>query len=73
MNLIDPAYLSGRPLGPYSFVQDPEQRIRRPPERQKPGPKPLQRDSHTRDLISAAGTEIAKLSPQLMVVALPGP
>jgi hypothetical protein len=39
-----------RPLGPESFVDDPEQRMRRHLKRQKPGPKPPRRDLHTNDL-----------------------
>jgi putative transposase len=41
---------TGRPLGPDSFVEDLEQRLRRALKRQKPGPKAARRDSHTRDL-----------------------
>ena len=41
---------TGRPLGPDSFVEALEQRLGRPLKRQKPGPKPPRRDSHTRDL-----------------------
>ena len=41
---------TGRPLGPDSFVEDLEQRLRRALKRHKPGPKPARRDSHTRDL-----------------------
>jgi putative transposase len=39
-----------RPLGPDSFVEDLERRLQRRLKRQKPGPKPLQRDSHTHNL-----------------------
>ncbi len=42
---------TGRPLGPDSFVEDPEQRLRRPLKRKKPGPKAARRESHTRDLL----------------------
>ena len=41
---------TGRPLGPDSFVEDLEQRLRRTLKRQRPGPKAARRDSHTRDL-----------------------
>jgi hypothetical protein len=41
---------TGRPLGPESFVEALEQRLGCPLKRQKPGPKPPRRDSHTRDL-----------------------
>jgi putative transposase len=41
---------TGRPLGPASFVEALEQRLRRPLKRQKPGPKPMPRDAHTPDL-----------------------
>ncbi len=41
---------TGRPLGPDSFVEALEQRLGRHLKRQKPGPKPPRRDSHTRDL-----------------------
>ncbi len=41
---------TGRPLGPDSFVEALEQRLGRPLKRQKPGPKPPRRDSHTWDL-----------------------
>jgi putative transposase len=41
---------TGRPLGPDSFVEALEQRLGRPLKRQKPGPKPPRRDSHSRDL-----------------------
>lgn len=41
---------TGRPLGPDSFVKALELRLGRPLERQKPGPKPPRRDSHTLDI-----------------------
>lgn len=41
---------TGRPLGPDSLVEDLEQRLRRALKRQKPRPKAVRGDSHTRDL-----------------------
>jgi putative transposase len=39
-----------RPLGPDSFVENLEQRLRRRLRRQNPGPKALRRDVHTGEL-----------------------
>jgi putative transposase len=36
---------TGRPLGPDSWIEALEQRLKRPLKRQQPGPKPPQRDS----------------------------
>jgi putative transposase len=41
---------TGRPLGGEDFVEALEQRLGRALKRQKPGPKPRQRDTETRDL-----------------------
>ena len=41
---------AGRPLGTDAFVESLEQRLRRPFKRQKPGPKPHERDRYTGDL-----------------------
>jgi putative transposase len=41
---------AGHPLGPDSFVEALEQRLRRPLKRQKPGPKPPRRDPHIREI-----------------------
>jgi putative transposase len=41
---------TGRPLGTDAFVESLEQRLRRPLKRQKPGPKPHERDRYTGDL-----------------------
>jgi putative transposase len=41
---------TGRPLGGDDFVEALEQRLGRALKRQKPGPKPRQQDTETRDL-----------------------
>jgi len=45
---------TGRPLGPDSFVEDLEQRLKRALKPRKPGPKPVRRDSRTQDLFHLA-------------------
>ncbi len=46
---------TGRPLGPESFVESLERRLKRPLKRRKPGPKPQERDHSTLDLFEGRG------------------